>query len=139
MNEPKPDVDLDAIERYKTTVLEYLNENGCVASKDELRRHLNIPDWYITQIANYHTFYMSLDHDGAYVASKYLVGHRSDHQHVWLAEIEDGHAVFDRKESAKATRRSSCSTAHPARLRVKPPRCWTGTVTSHLPRSLPTT
>lgn len=103
MSNNQPDVEEHTTERYKAIVLEHLNSNSGVASKDELRRNLNIPDWYITQITGTETFYTSLNHNGAYVASKFLVGRRSDHEHVWRAEVEAGHAVFHREESTKAT------------------------------------
>ncbi len=88
-------------EAYKDTVFEYLRENNGVASKSELRQNLDIADWYITQISSSDTFYTSLSHNGTYVASKYLVGHRSDHQGFWRPEVNDGSAVFHQDESTK--------------------------------------
>jgi IS5 family transposase len=93
----------NSVDGYKATVLEYLRENGSVASKTELRQNLNIPDWYITQISSIDIFYTSLNHNGSYVASKYLIGHRSDHENFWRPEVDDGCAVFHREESTKAT------------------------------------
>jgi len=93
----------NAVEAYKTTVFEYLRENHSVASKTELRQNLDIADWYITQISSSNTFYTSLSHNGSYVASKYLIGHRSDHEGFWRPEVDDGSAVLHREESAKET------------------------------------
>jgi hypothetical protein len=42
------DIAQNSVAGYKSTVFEYLRQNGGVASKAELRRNLNIPDWYIT-------------------------------------------------------------------------------------------
>jgi hypothetical protein len=88
-------------EAYKDIVFEYLRENHSVVSKAELRQNLDIADWYITQISSRDTFYTSLSHNGTYVASKYLVGRRSDHQGFWRSEVNDGTAVFHQDESTK--------------------------------------
>jgi hypothetical protein len=97
------DTTQNRVARYKNTVFEYLRENGSVASKAELQRNLNIPDWYINQIASTDAFYTSLNHNGSYVASKRLIGHRSDHEGFWRTEVDDGYAVFHREESTKDT------------------------------------
>jgi hypothetical protein len=97
------DIAQNSVNGYKTAVFEYLRENSGVASKPELRRNLDIPNWYITQISSSNTFYTSLTHNGSYVASKYLIGHRSDHESFWRPEVDDGCAVFHREESTKAT------------------------------------
>jgi len=90
-------------EAYKTTVREYLRTHGEVASKDELRAGTDVPAWYITQIASQDTFYSSLNHNSEYVASKHVVGHRSTHDGFWRPEVDDGVAVFHRKEDTKPT------------------------------------
>ena len=88
---------------YKRVVLDYLNRNGGVAAKAVLRRELDVPDWYIDGIASTETFYTSLTHNGHYVASKYLIGHRADHQGFWRPAVADGAAVFHREGTTKAT------------------------------------
>lgn len=103
MNTPKPDTESNTIQEYKASVLAYLRKNDGVASKDELRRNTTVPDWYITQISTTETFCTSLSHNGRYVASKQLVGTRSDHEGFWHPEVDDGSAVFHREESTKAT------------------------------------
>jgi IS5 family transposase len=93
----------NSTEAYKGTVREYLREHGEVVSKDELRAGTDVPAWFITQIAAQDTFYTSLNHNREYVASKHVVGHRSTHDGFWRPEVDDGHAVFHRKETTKAT------------------------------------
>lgn len=93
----------NTIEVYKDDVLDYLRENDGVVSKAELRQNIDIADWYITQISSSDMFYTSLSHNGSYVASKYLVGRRSDHEGFWRPEVEDGSVVFHREESTKET------------------------------------
>ncbi|WP_246988345.1 transposase [Halorientalis marina] len=88
---------------YKRTVRKYLREHGEVASKGELRAGTDVPAWYITQLASQDTFYTSLNHNSEYVASKHVVGHRSTHDGFWRPEVDDGIAVFHRKETTKAT------------------------------------
>jgi hypothetical protein len=88
---------------YKRIVREYLRTHGEVASKDELRAGTSVPAWYITQIASQDTFYTSLNHNSEYVASKHVVGRRSTHDGFWRPEVDDGEAVFHRKETTKAT------------------------------------
>ena len=58
----------------KTTVREFPRKNGEVASKDEIRTDTDVPAWYIDHIASTDEFYTSINHNGAYVASKYIVG-----------------------------------------------------------------
>lgn len=96
----------NTVKAYKGVVLEYLRENEGVASKAELRKKIDIADWYITQISSSDSFYTSLNHNGSYVASKYLVGRRSNHEGFWRPEVEDGSAVFHREESTKETLRA---------------------------------
>ena len=93
----------NSVAEHKTTVFAYLREHGGVASKAELRRRLDLPDWYITQISSSDAFYTSLTQNGSYVASKHLIGHRSDHEGFWRPEVDDGSAVFHRDESTKDT------------------------------------
>ncbi|WP_310675230.1 transposase [Natronomonas sp.] len=88
---------------YKRTVREYLRTHGEVASKDEIRAGTDVPAWYITQIAAQDTFYTSLNHNSEYVASKHVVGRRSTHDGFWRPEVDDGVAVFHRKETTKDT------------------------------------
>ena len=90
-------------EVYKYAVLTYLRDSNGIDSKTKLRQNVDVLGWYITQISSTSTFYTSLNHNGSYVASKYLVGHRSDHQGFWRPEVEDGSAVFHRDESTKET------------------------------------
>lgn len=93
----------NSVAGYKTAVFGYLRANGGVASKADLRHHLDVPDWYITQISSSEAFYTSLTQSGTYVASKYLIGSRSDHEGFWRPEVDDGSAVFHREESTKDT------------------------------------
>jgi hypothetical protein len=88
---------------HKTTVREYLRTHDEVASKEELRAGTSVPAWYIDQIASTNTFYTSLNHNGEYIASKHIIGHRSMHDGFWRPEVDDGSAVFHRKQTTKAT------------------------------------
>lgn len=103
MQPNQPDTERNENTTYKAVVLDYFNRNHCVAAKDELRQQLDIPDWYIEQIASSDTFYTSLNYNGRYVASKYLIGRRADRQGFWRASVADGEAVFHREETTKAT------------------------------------
>ena len=93
----------NTVSSHKTTVREYLRFHDEVASKDELRAGTDVPAWYIEQIGSSNTFYTSLNHNREYVASKYIIGQRSTHDGFWRPEVDDGYAVFHRKETAKAT------------------------------------
>ena len=97
------DVRDDTTDSYKITVREYLRNNGEVASKEALNAGTDVPAWYIDQIASTDTFYTSLNDNGTYVASKYIIGGRATHDGFWRPEVEDGQAVFHRKETTKAT------------------------------------
>ena len=99
----QPDKQSNKDTTYKDVVLDYFNRNHCVASKHELRQQLDIPDWYIEQIASSDTFYTSLNHNGRYVASKHLIGHRADREGFWRPSVTEGEAVFHREETTKAT------------------------------------
>jgi hypothetical protein len=88
---------------YKRTVRAYLLTHDEVASKAELRAGTDVPAWYITQIGSTETYYTSLNQDRQYVASKHIIGHRSTHDGFWRPEVDDGVAVFHRKETTKAT------------------------------------
>jgi len=55
----------NSVAEHKTTVFAYLREHGGVASKAELRRRLDLPDWYITQISSSDAFYTSLTQNGS--------------------------------------------------------------------------
>jgi len=70
---------------HKTTVREFLRGNGEVALKDEVRAGTDVPAWYIDQIASTDEFYTSINHNGAYVASKYIIGERGRHDFLWRA------------------------------------------------------
>lgn len=65
------------------SVRECLPAHGVVASKEKLRAGIDVPAWYITQIASQHTFYTSLNHNNKYVASKHVIGHRATHDGFW--------------------------------------------------------
>jgi hypothetical protein len=99
----RPDTSEDTAASHKAMVREYLRNHGEVASKDTLRASTDVPAWYITQIASTEAFYTSLNHNGKYVASKHIVGHRSTHDWFWRPEVDDGIAVFHREETTKAT------------------------------------
>jgi len=88
---------------YKRTVRAYLLTNNEVASKAALRAGTDVSAWYITQIGSTETYYTSLSQDRQYVASKHIIGHRSTHDGFWRPEVDDGVAVFHRKETTKAT------------------------------------
>jgi len=88
---------------HKATVRQFLRAHDEVASKDKLRAGTDVPAWYIDQIASTNTFYTSLNHNGQYVAAKHVVGHRATHDGFWRPEVDDGVAVFHRKETTKAT------------------------------------
>ena len=103
MSTTESDSSENTVESHKIAVREYLRSNGEVVSKDELRAGTDVPAWYITQIASQDTFYTSLNHNSEYVASKHVVGRRSTHDGFWQPEVDDGVAVFHRKETTKAT------------------------------------
>jgi len=88
---------------HKATVRQFLRAHDEVASKDKLRAGTDVPAWYIDQIASTNTFYTSPNHNGQYVAAKHVVGHRATHDGFWRPEVDDGVAVFHRKETPKAT------------------------------------
>lgn len=91
-------------DRYTLAIREHLRGQGEVASKDVLRAKTDVPSWFIDQIATADYFYTSLTHNGSYVASKYIVGRRSDHNGFWRPDIPtDERVVFHRHESTKAT------------------------------------
>jgi len=93
----------DTAETHETAVRKYLRAHDEVASKEEILAGTDVPAWYINQIAAKDTFYTSLNHNGNYVASKNIVGRRSTHDWFWRPEVDDGVAVFHRKETTKAT------------------------------------
>ena len=103
MSTTKYDTSENTTTSHKTAVREFLRTHGEVASKDQLRAGTEVPAWYIDQIASEEPFYTSLNHNGRYVASKYVVGHRSTHEGFWRPEVDDDVAVFHRKESTNAT------------------------------------
>jgi hypothetical protein len=93
----------DSVSTHKIAVREYLLAHGEVASKQELRAGTTVPAWYINQIGSTDTFYTSLNHDRQYVASKHIIGQRSAHDGFWRPEVDDGVAVFHRKEDTTPT------------------------------------
>jgi IS5 family transposase len=99
----KSNASADSADRYRRIVREYLRTHDEVASKEELRAGTEVPAWYIEQIASSNTFYTSLNHNREYVASKYIIGQRSTHDGFWRPEVDDGYAVFHRKETTQAT------------------------------------
>jgi len=103
MSNTRSDTGKDTAETHETTVRRYLRAHDQVASKETLRAGTDVPAWYIDQIATTDAFYTSLNHNGEYVASKYVVGHRSTHDGFWRPEVDDGVAVFHRKEDTKPT------------------------------------
>src|SRR6056297_2794257 len=121
MSNTRSDTTEKTVEAHKSAVREFLQAHEEVASKDALRAGTDVPAWYIDQIASQDTFYTSLNHHHEYVASKHIVGHRSSHDGFWRPEVDDGVAVFHRKETTKATlkhlsfRRPSGLTASEAR------------------------
>ena len=103
MSNTRSDTTDDSVSTHKIAVREYLLAHGEVASKQELRAGTAVPAWYIDQIGSSDTFYTSLNRDRQYVASKHVIGHRSTHDGFWRPEVDDGVAVFHRKETTKAT------------------------------------
>ncbi|WP_123619529.1 transposase [Halorubrum sp. CSM-61] len=103
MYSTRSDTNENTATSHKTAVREFLRTHGEVASKEQLRAGTEVPAWYIDQIASQAPFYTSLNHHGSYVASKHVVGHRSTHDGFWRPKVDDGIAVFHRKESTKAT------------------------------------
>jgi hypothetical protein len=103
----------------KATVREFLRTHDEVASKDALLAGTDVPAWYINQIAAADSFYTSLNYNGEYVASKHIVGHRSTHDGFWRPEVDDGVAVFHRKETTKATLIRSCENTCRCRLNFR--------------------
>jgi len=103
MSTTRSDSSENTTESHKAAVREYLRSHDEVASKQDLRAGTDVPAWYITQISAEDDFYTSLNHNGKYVASKHIVGHRSTHDWFWRPEVDDGIAVFHRKETTKAT------------------------------------
>ena len=92
-----------SVSAYKRSVRAYLLAHEEVASKQDLSAGTDVPAWYIDQIGSTDTFYTSLNHDRDYVASKHIVGQRSTHDGFWRPEVDDGVAVFHRKEDTKQT------------------------------------
>jgi len=103
MSTTRSDTGENEAETHEDTVRVYLRSNDEVASKEDLLAGTDVPAWYIDQIATTDAFYTSLNHNGKYVASKYVVGHRSTHDGFWRPEVDDGVVVFHRKETTKAT------------------------------------
>ncbi|MDL0129248.1 transposase (plasmid) [Halobacterium sp. MBLA0001] len=103
MHTQRSDTSKNTTASHKATVRQFLRTHDEVASKDELRAGTDVPAWYIDQIASTNTFYTSLNHNGQYVASKHVVGHRATHDGFWRPEVDDGVAVFHRKEDTKST------------------------------------
>lgn len=103
MSNTRSDTNKNTATSHKTAVREFLRTHGEVASKEQLRAGTSVPAWYIDQIASEDPFYTSLNHNGGYVATKHVVGHRATHDGFWRPEVDDGVAVFHRKESTKAT------------------------------------
>jgi len=95
--------DLSTTDQYATAIRTALRSRDEVASKTTLRADTDVPDWYIDQLAASDLFYTSLTHNGRYVASKHVVGHRATHDGFWRPEVDDGEAVFHRQETTKAT------------------------------------
>ncbi|SDC83259.1 hypothetical protein SAMN05192552_10081, partial [Natrinema hispanicum] len=79
MHTQRSDTSKNTTASHKATVRQFLRTHDEVASKDELRAGTDVPAWYIDQIASTNTFYTSLNHNGQYVASKHVVGHRATH------------------------------------------------------------
>jgi hypothetical protein len=103
MSSTRSDTSENTTTSHKTAVRQFLRDHGEVASKNVLRAGTDVPAWYIDQIAAKDAFYTSLNHNGEYVASKYVVGHRSTHDGFWRPQVDDGVAVFHRKENTKPT------------------------------------
>ena len=100
------------IEQHEETIRTYLRHHSEVVSKAQLRAGTDVPAWYINQIASQDTFYTSLNHNSKYVASKHIIGHRSTHDGFWRPAVDDGCAVFHRKETTIPSN-TSHSTALP--------------------------
>jgi hypothetical protein len=49
-----------------------------------------VPAWHIDQIASTDEFYTAINHNGAYVASKYIIGERGRHDFLWRPEVDNG-------------------------------------------------
>ena len=103
MTTTQSDTSENTIDSHKATVREFLRAHDEVASKEALRAGTDVPAWYIDQIASQDAFYTSLNHHSKYVASKHIIGQRSTHDGFWRSEVDDGYAVFHRKETTKAT------------------------------------
>ena len=103
MSNTRSDTSESTTTPHKVAVREFLRTHGEVASKDQLCAGTEVPAWYIDQISSEDSFYTSLNHHGTYVASKHVVGHRATHDGFWRPEVDDGTAVFHRKENTKST------------------------------------
>ena len=103
MSNTRSDTTEQTVEAHKSAVRAFLRTHGEVASKEALRAGTGVPAWYITHISSTDAFYTSLNHNGKYIASKHIVGHRSTHDGFWRPEVDDGTAVFHRKQTTKAT------------------------------------
>jgi hypothetical protein len=101
--DPRSDTRDNSTEAHKAAVREYLRTHGEVASKEALRAGTDVPAWYINQITSTDTYYTSLNHNGEYIASKHVIGHRSTHDGFWRPKVDDGCAVFHRQETTTAT------------------------------------
>jgi len=66
-----------------------------------------MPAWYIDQIASTNTFYTSPEPQRSVRRCKHVVGHRATHDGFWRPEVDDGVAVFHRKETTKAHAQAS--------------------------------
>jgi len=66
------------------------------------RRHRRAGVVYRPNSLDKHLLHL-LNHNGQYVAVKHVVGHRATHDGFWRPEVDDGVAVFHRKETTKAT------------------------------------
>lgn len=94
---------VEGTDLYKDVVLSYLNKSREIASKSELEQNLDIPDWYINQIAAQDTFYTSLNHNGQFVTSKHRIGRHATREGFWRVERDDETVIFHQEESTKAT------------------------------------
>ena len=103
MSNTRSDTTEQTVEAHKSAVRAFLRTHGEVASKEAIRAGTGVPAWYITHISSTDAFYTSLNHNGKYIASKHIVGHRSTHDGFWRPEVDDGTAVFHRKRTTKAT------------------------------------
>jgi len=86
----------------KTTVREYLRTYGEVAFKVDLRAETDVPTWYLDQLAATDIFFISLNHNHEYVASKHVIGRRCSHYGFWRPDVAAGEAVFHRQETTTA-------------------------------------